>query len=168
MSYEVLLINQANMGCALYQSVVRGDVSFPVNFDKAVEFAIYDCDGGRVLEFELDKIFAPLFVGHIWPVAGIFNGAQSDKRSTMESQSRGRASSEESVASPRDVGMTSRVHPDKILWLTRFGQMWAYILEKVSVGRIVSERAAWEPLTPSTSHTVYYVSHRRQPLTPST
>ena len=96
------------MGCTLYESIVHGDVSFPVNFDKAVEFAIYDCGGGRLLEFELDKILAPLVVGQIWAVVGTFNGAQTDKQSTTESQSRGRAGSEESVACPGDEPRCAR------------------------------------------------------------
>ena len=80
----------------MYESTVHCEVSFPVNFDMAVEFGIYDCGGGIVLEFELDKILAPLVVVRICMVAGTFNGAQKDKRPTAESQSRGRVASEES------------------------------------------------------------------------
>ena len=53
------MIIQAYMGCTLYESIVHGDVSFPVNFDKAVEF-----DSGRcytVLEFELESNGAILY-----------------------------------------------------------------------------------------------------------
>ena len=42
----------------MYESILHGDVSFPVNFDKGVEFGIYDCDGGRWyggLQFELES-----------------------------------------------------------------------------------------------------------------
>ena len=48
----------------MYGSIVHGDVSFPVNFDKAVEFGIYDRGCGRwnsVLEFELESNGAILY-----------------------------------------------------------------------------------------------------------
>ena len=44
----------------MYESIVDGDVSLPVNFNKAAEFGIYDCGGGRFSGFELDKNLAPL------------------------------------------------------------------------------------------------------------
>ena len=108
MRYDVSMIIQAYMGCTLYESIVHGDVSFPVNFYKAVEIGIYDCGGGRVLEFELHKIFAPPVVAQICGMAGTFNLAQTDKRSTAESPSRGRAGSEESVASSGDEPRCAR------------------------------------------------------------
>ena len=54
----------SSMGCTLYESIVHGDVSFPVNFDEAVEFGVYDSGGGRwyrVLEFELESNGAVLY-----------------------------------------------------------------------------------------------------------
>ena len=42
----------------------HSDVSFPVNFDMAVEFGVYDSGGGRwyrVLEFELESNGAILY-----------------------------------------------------------------------------------------------------------
>ena len=58
------MIIQAYKECTLYESIVHGDVSFPINFDKAFEFGIYDCGSGRwyrVLEFELESNRAILY-----------------------------------------------------------------------------------------------------------
>ena len=63
-SEDVSMIIQAYMACTLYESIVHGDVSFSLNFDKNVEFGIYDCGGGRsykVLEFELESNGAILY-----------------------------------------------------------------------------------------------------------
>ena len=52
------MIIQAYMGCILYESIVHCDVSSPVDFDKTVQFGIYDSGGGRWyrdLEFELQS-----------------------------------------------------------------------------------------------------------------
>ena len=43
---RITMIIQAYMGCTLYETIVHGDVSFPVNFDKTVEFGIYGSGGG--------------------------------------------------------------------------------------------------------------------------
>ena len=58
MWYDVSMIIQAYMGWTLYESIVHDDVLFPVNFDKTVEFRIYDSGDGRwyrVPEFELQS-----------------------------------------------------------------------------------------------------------------
>ena len=60
MRYDVSMIIQEYTRCTLYESIVDGDVSLPVNFNKAAEFGIYDCGGGRFSGFELDKNLAPL------------------------------------------------------------------------------------------------------------
>ena len=49
------------------------------------------------------------------------------------------------------VGIPPVSRATKNLWLTRFGQMWAYLFEKsVRWRQIGNERAVWEHLTPCT------------------
>ena len=58
------MILQAYIGGTLYESIVHGDISFAVNFEKTVECGIYDSGGGRwyrVLEFELESNGAILY-----------------------------------------------------------------------------------------------------------